>query len=215
MADKRQIDTGSSLIYKGQSMNPTFRDGDLLFIAPYLSHQKVHVGDVVVFRTSEHKNDYVVHRVVHVGPNWVRTQGDNNPAPDPYLVSYDDIVGRVKCLQRGVRKLNVHGGFRGRLFITMIRLGRPIWMFVTSLFKPFYRPIIRHNGSYERLLRWMRIRVISFKDVEGTELQLLMGRHVIGRKLPNERRWWIRKPFRLFIDEAKLLRIKDIQPGTP
>jgi hypothetical protein len=42
------------------------------------------------------------------------------------------------------------------------------------------------------------------KGVLGKELQLLMGRRVIGRWLPGMSRWHIRRPFRLFVDEASL-----------
>jgi hypothetical protein len=50
----------------------------------------------------------------------------------------------------------------------------------------------------------MRPRVISFNREAGTELQLVMGQRVIGRRLEGKTRWHIRRPFRLFVDEEAL-----------
>jgi hypothetical protein len=50
----------------------------------------------------------------------------------------------------------------------------------------------------------MRPRVISFNREGGTELQLVMGRKVIGRRLEGKSGWNIRRPFRLFVDEEAL-----------
>jgi hypothetical protein len=46
--------------------------------------------------------------------------------------------------------------------------------------------------------------VISLNRDAGTELQLVMGRRVIGRWLPGKSGWNIRRPFRLFVDEESL-----------
>ena len=46
--------------------------------------------------------------------------------------------------------------------------------------------------------------MISLNRDGETELQLLMGRRVIGRWLPGRTGWSIRRPFRLFVDEAAL-----------
>jgi hypothetical protein len=50
----------------------------------------------------------------------------------------------------------------------------------------------------------MKTRAISLSHPAGTELQLLMGRRVIGRWLPGMSGWNIRRPFRLFVDEEAL-----------
>jgi hypothetical protein len=50
----------------------------------------------------------------------------------------------------------------------------------------------------------IKTKVISFDRAEGTELQLLLGRRVIGRWLPGMTQWLIRRPFRLFVDEGSL-----------
>jgi hypothetical protein len=50
----------------------------------------------------------------------------------------------------------------------------------------------------------MRPRVISFNRDAGAELQLVMGRRVIGRWLEGKSGWNIRRPYRLFVDEESL-----------
>jgi hypothetical protein len=70
------------------------------------------------------------------------------------------------------------------------------------------------RATYYRLARagifrpwlpsWMRPRVISFNRGAGTELQLVMGRRVIGKWQEGKSGWNIRRPFRLFVDEAAL-----------
>jgi len=60
----------------------------------------------------------------------------------------------------------------------------------------------------------MRPRVISFNRDAGTELQLVMGRRVIGRWLEGKSGWNIRRPFRLFVDEAALPENKEEVSGV-
>lgn len=44
----------------------------------------------------------------------------------------------------------------------------------------------------------------DWKRPQGTELQLVWGRRVIGRRHPGRVRWHIRRPFLLFVDKATL-----------
>jgi hypothetical protein len=50
----------------------------------------------------------------------------------------------------------------------------------------------------------MEPKVLSFDRAAGTELQLLIGRRVIGRWPPGKIGWQIRRPYRLFVDEEAL-----------
>jgi signal peptidase I len=71
---------------------------------------------------------------------------------------------------------------------------------------PFYQVIVRSRLCTRLVPLRRRMRVISLERKEGKELQLLLGRTVVGRLLPNHDRWLIRRPFRLFIDETTLPR---------
>lgn len=51
-------------------------------------------GDVITFRPppSAHVDGMVTHRIVAIGPDGIRTQGDANAAPDPWLLQPGDTV---------------------------------------------------------------------------------------------------------------------------
>ena len=85
-------------IVEGYSMWPTYDNGDILFVVG-ASPSDLKVGDVIIYR--KYDGALVVHRIVDksfVNGKWVfRTQGDNNPHPDPYPVWEDQVAGRVEA----------------------------------------------------------------------------------------------------------------------
>jgi len=190
------------ITYIGPSMNPTLKPGDLLCVSP-CDGQRIQCGDVVVFISPE-DGSRVVHRVVSSNPSGIRTRGDNNNQCDPWVLSPDHIVGCVVSLRRGNRRLKVFGGLPGHFSAMAIRAINIIDVNLTSLLRPFYQRLARAGVCRRWLPSRMRPRVISFNRDEGTELQLVMGRRVIGRWLEGKTRWHIRRPFRLFVDEESL-----------
>lgn len=91
------------------SMEPTLHGGpywsfpDLIVIqgkqiAPFSS---VKVGDIIVFKRpcgayeGSCPDEVIVHRVVQVLDMGLRTKGDNNVAPDPWIVTNSDYIGKV------------------------------------------------------------------------------------------------------------------------
>jgi signal peptidase len=192
----------NKITYIGPSMNPTLKSGDRLCVLS-CDGQKLHLGDVVVFISPE-DGSRVVHRVVSLDPSGIKTQGDNNKQVDPWLLSHDEILGRVVSAKRGNRWRRVFGGKVGQLLGVAIRAFRALDAGVSSRLRPAYDRLAR-AGMFSRCLSaWIKIRAISLSHPAGTELQLLMGRRVIGRWLPGMTRWYIRRPFRLFVDEAAL-----------
>ena len=188
--------------YVGSSMNPTLKPGDWLQIVPY-SGQKVRIGDVIVFVSPGSKSK-IVHRVISVESHGIKTQGDNSSSPDEWILSTNRIIGRVIHVQRKNREQRISGGlighFRGMIFrtISMVDSG------VSTLLRPVYGRMTR-PGIFRRGLPFqLSTRVLSFNRPEGTELQVLIGRWMIGRWLPGMSRWHIRRPFRLFVDEESL-----------
>ena len=190
------------MIYKGPSMNPTLKSGDQLWITPH-NGQRVKRGDVVVFISPE-DGSKVVHRVVSLDRSTIRTRGDNNNRVDPWLLSHDEILGRVFSAERGKRRRKVFGGSIGQLLGVAIKAIKAIDVSICSRLRPAYDRLAR-AGAFRR---WMpnkiKTKVISFDRAEGTEMQLLLGRRVIGRWLPGKTGWHIRRPFRLFVDEESL-----------
>ena len=60
-------------IYSGHSMNPLFKNSDLLQIEPY-GNKPIRVGDVIVYCPPQ-EDKTVIHRVVSIGSNGLRTRG--------------------------------------------------------------------------------------------------------------------------------------------
>ena len=188
--------------YTGPSMNPTLRTGDRLNIIPY-DGQKIRRGDVIVF-ISPQDGSKVVHRVTSVNSDGVRTRGDNCNHEDGWILNREHIFGRVVSVQRGNRRGRVFGGSIGQFFGLAFRAIHTIDVGVSSRLRPVYNRLAM-TGIFRRWLPpGMKIRVISFDREEGTEIQILMGRRMIGRWLPGMKRWYIRRPFRLFVDEDTL-----------
>ena len=81
-----------------QSMYPTLQAGDLVLIQG-VDPRELRVGDIIVYKSSLSPSGFVSHRVIEIreenGKLVFVTKGDNNPEPDPYPVSQDDVVGRV------------------------------------------------------------------------------------------------------------------------
>jgi len=194
------VDSTRFIIYKGPSMNPTLKDRDLLQTVPY-GHRRVRCGDVIVFM-SPNDNRSVTHRVVAVDLRGIRTQGDNNSEVDPWVLQHDNITGRVVYAQRRNRQLRIYGGTAGRLFAVVIRSIRIIRLHTFSLLRPFYRYLVR-SGVLRKCMS-VQTKIVYFNRPAGIELQLLMGRRVIGRRLPESNKWQIHPPFRLFVDETSL-----------
>jgi len=188
--------------YIGPSMNPILKSGDRLSIIPY-NGKEVGRGDVIAFLPSG-GDSKIIHRVISVGPSGIRTRGDNSSHVDPWILRHDQILGRIVAAQRGNRWRRIFGGMVGRLLAVSVIAIHGVDSWVSFLLRPAYREFAR-AGIFIRLLpAQMRPRVISFDRGAGKELQLLMGGRVIGRWLPGKSGWQIRRPFRLFVDEASL-----------
>jgi len=83
------------------SMRPTFDPGTVVVVRP-TTRADLEVGDVITYRIPVEDRRVVSHRIVEIldrpGPMVVRTQGDANNAPDPWLARIDDdIVWRVEA----------------------------------------------------------------------------------------------------------------------
>ena len=191
-----------SLNYIGHSMHPLFKAGDRLQIVSY-EQRKIREGDVVVFISPE-DGSKVVHRVISVNSDGIRTRGDNCNHEDDWCLSREHILGQVVFAQRGSKQFRVLGGPLGTSYAMAIRAGNNIDSILSSLLRPFYQRLARRAALNRWLPSRMRPRVISFKREAGTELQLVMGRRVIGRWSEGKSGWNIRRPFRLFVDEASL-----------
>jgi signal peptidase I len=78
------------VVVSGHSMDGTYETGDLIITRQQSSYE---VGDIVTFTLDN--GGQVIHRII--GGNGTRgyvMQGDNNPNPDPWRPSDEEIVGK-------------------------------------------------------------------------------------------------------------------------
>jgi hypothetical protein len=190
------------IYYIGNSMFPTLKTGDILMVVPY-KDRDIRVGDVVVFNSPYGKIP-IVHRVVFFDNKRVKTKGDNKITIDDGILQPNDIIGRVVAAQRGKKLIKIIDGFPGRIYALIIEATKRIDMVVSTILRPAYRWSTQ-TGIFRKLFsRWIHIQVLCFKHGGGMEMQLRLGRHIIGRRLTGQNQWHIVRPFRVFIDESTL-----------
>ena len=192
----------STAFFHGASMKGAFRDGDRLFIES-CEVADIREGDVVVFIApgGDHR---IVHRVLAVGADRFRARGDANPGADPWLLDKENLIGRVTAYERNGRLHPVAGGRRGRLHALVTRTIRRVDHHSSSFLHPIYRSLSRSSILRRLVPGSLRPRVIVLRKEGDTEMQLLMGRRVIGRRTAGGSGWTIRRPFRIFVDEEGL-----------
>ena len=79
------------LIVLSGSMSPTYKVGSVVYYHQ-VDKEEIKEGDVITFVRN---NNYVTHRVVEVGDDGLRTQGDANKVADDFVVKYEDVEGKV------------------------------------------------------------------------------------------------------------------------
>jgi hypothetical protein len=183
-------------------MRPIFRPGDRVAFS-HCRIEDLQQGDVIIFTAPEQK-DRIVHRVVSAGPGGIRTQGDANPYRDAWELRQEDIVGRAVSVERGGRVIPVAGGIAGRLLSALIRAVRKSDHVASHVLSPCYRGLAR-SGLFRAVLpQALRPKVVVFDRDGAKEMQLVMGRRVVGRRQAGAAQWTIRRPFRIFVDEPAL-----------
>ena len=191
-----------SMNYIGSSMNPTLKPGVRLHVRAYQG-QKIRRGDVIVF-IPPGRDCNIVHRVTLVNSDGIRTRGDNRNHEDDWVLRRDNILGCAVSALRGKKRIRVFGGLLGHSFAMAIRAVKSIDSILSALLRPFYQGLARAGVFRRWLPACMKTTAISLSHPAGMELQLLMGKRVIGRWLPGKSGWHIRRPFRLFVDEKSL-----------
>lgn len=82
------------------SMDPVFDQGHHAIQAIPQSEDEIHVGDIISYRSP--MGFSVIHRVQKIGRDnngwYAIVKGDNNPAPDPIKVRFDQITRVVVAL---------------------------------------------------------------------------------------------------------------------
>ena len=192
----------NAVFCRGESMLPLFRPGDRILFEP-CRIEGLRRGDVIIFNAPG-QEERVVHRVITKGSAGIRTKGDANLSRDSWEIRQKDIIGRAVCVERGDRTISVAGGLTGHFVARVLGLLRKLDHRSSWVLHPVYHCLSRRGIARIFVPVSMAPRIITLTRQNGTERQLLMGKKVIGRCLPGETAWRIRRPFRLFVDERML-----------
>ncbi len=95
-----RLDGGRWFIVETPSMGQSLPVGSLVLTVP-TELGAVADGDVITFRNPESGAVYT-HRVARVTDQGLRTRGDINDAVDPWVVTQDDLVGKVSFSATGL-----------------------------------------------------------------------------------------------------------------
>ncbi len=162
-------------------------------------------GDVIYFHPPG-GGLAVVHRVARVLREGVRTRGDNNPMEDPYSVPHSAIIGQVVAAQRDGRRRRVAGGWQGRMQYHLARLEGTALRLGQRLLSRLYQGLARSGLFRQVLPPRLTPRLVGFETRRGRQLKVMMGSRAVAHYHPLGRVWQVRRPFRLFVDEAVLPR---------
>lgn len=199
---KNQSGGVREMFCRGLSMAPSFCSGDVVEVLP-CDPSEIRKGDVIAFRPPGQDRCFV-HRVVSTGPGGIRTRGDSLDSDDSWPLGGEHILGRVVACRREGRRRPVRGGLAGRIGFLLGRAARRLDHRLSAFLQPPYR-FLAGLEIFRRILpEGMRPRVVVFRCDGDARLTLIMGKRVIGRRLPGQARWEIRRPFRLFVDERGL-----------
>ncbi|MDD1655401.1 MAG: S24/S26 family peptidase [Methanomicrobiales archaeon] len=189
------------LRYIGGSMLPTFREGDELLVIP-LGDAPPRRGDVIAFNLQGEERT-IVHRVESVGSDGIRTRGDASGIPDSWILQPSHIRGRVEFVRSDRGWSRGRNGTTGTVQAGTIALWRWLRGLVTPVLSPVYRSL-----SSSRILKGLGstlpTELTVYQRSQGPEYQLRLFGLIIGRCLPGRKRWRIRTPFHLVVDERHL-----------
>ena len=188
--------------HAGPSMNPTLSGQDLLEIRAYRK-KRPKPGDIILFRSPQNEC-CVVHRIIKVCPGGIQTRGDNNSHADPWLLQPEDAYGQVIAAHRGDTSRKITSGFMGRLTGLFCRLRRSTLSALTKILRPLYRSFCPGGNLHLFIPFRLQPRVASFRSGANACHKLLLGNRIIGSYDAFHRRWQIKRPYRVFIDEFSL-----------
>ena len=191
--------TVSFYVHAGSSMNPTLCGLDLLEIMP-CGEKAIRTGDVIVFRPPE-EDQRIVHRVVSITSEGIRTRGDNSTSDDPWLLQPENIIGRVVVAWRDQKRFRIIGGWAGWLVAHLTRWSHiPVRCLFLPLLRPIYRSLLRLGIVYRLWPNQHSPRIVLFRTNGHSHLRLLLGKRVVGWYNVRQCQWHIKRPFRLFVN---------------
>jgi hypothetical protein len=141
-----------------------------------------------------------VHRIQNI-QNGIITRGDWNRSADAWVLEAANVLYRIDYISRGNRRIRIYGGRIGLLTGLAARYSLKVMMLLSLCFRP-----VQHWFSgmlWKFLPEKYRPRVYAFQSPHGEEMQLLMGKRLIGWKRPGER-WYVKQRYRVFVRDADI-----------
>jgi hypothetical protein len=184
--------------YQGLSMHGTFREGEMLYVAP-VPLQSARVGDVVAFYRNDARGEStaIAHRVrarTHNGKEQALvTQGDASTAPDAEPVDAAHFIGCVRFAQRGSRLTSVRNGAAGALWAHALRLG---WRAARWGSAPYRW--MRASGIFRRWIH-LKLTQVHLNTERGPLVKILHGKRTAAYWWVDEGRLCCYKPYDLFL----------------
>ena len=189
-------------IYRGNSMNPTFFEPEMLTVEPF-DNKTPRRGDIICYHVVD-KDEGIVHRVINVRGPAIKTRGDNNANPDDYTVDRGMVIGRVVAARRENEIRLIRGGFTGVASMYLNRCYRTVNRFISGLFYKSYRNLA--SSGLLRIIKpkSMKFRVVIFERFTMQYPKLILNGRTVGSFDYRKKEWKINRPYRLFIDEKSL-----------
>lgn len=187
---------GNSLVYRGKSMYPTFRELDLL---GYQRDRPIRTGDVIVFPHPE-KTHLVVHRVVRADPENLVTRGDNSAEVDLFSVPVPSVVGVVSTCHRNGRPRRVRGGAAGQAIASICTVRRKLQGTVVATVAPLYRFCVSRRVPSRWTSPHIDLRLSRFVRRDYEEYQLRHHGRAVGIRRENDKQWQLLFPYALFVN---------------
>jgi signal peptidase I len=205
------MENEKQLPISGNSMYPTLRGLDIITVSPY-NGREVKCGDIIVYISPITSNIKIAHRVIRISPDGIITRGDNLKVNDSWIVPNGAVIGKVESVRRNRKLFKAKNGPVGQIigyshYVKLLSLDfirKRIYVLISPLFISIYRFLSRSGIFRIWIPAPWKPRLMSFSKPEGLELRLLMGKRKVAVHTPFSKRWIIKKPFKLFIDEKSL-----------
>lgn len=190
------------LIYFGPSMKPTLQTYDIIQFSPSEA-ANIRIGDIVALHFSDNPEKKIIHRVISIRKDRVRTQGDNCAMPDPWI-DRDQILGRVTRISRNGIEYPVNRG--PHQFMSVIYFRTRNWAFseASLILKYPYERIASSHILSKYTTKFFLHSVRQIRPNFPRELHIQVGHVVIAHYREGMPGWKIRPPFRILIDESKM-----------
>ncbi len=178
-------------IYDLSSMKRVFVPGDALLLAeiPFVAFRK---GDIAVYYPNGTAQPGIVHRVIRRTKDTLTTMGDNNPAPDRYLLSPADapklVVAKIRPDGKEFAVARGMGGMRqfriNRLRYWLCRITAKLIRIFLPLM--FWRKEITGKYEFDKTIQYYYKRRMVAKSVNGIP-EFTPFWNILRYKLPKEK----------------------------